>query len=393
MRRLAILSLLCAWTTGAAVNAPVVSLPFDLVRRHIMLPVVVGADTRLNFMLDTGDKYAVIDRDRARELRLPLGGKVHVKGSAAMSEGAMVQSTRYRIPGLHGFSQPVVLTFPLTSLEKRLGARLDGIIGADFIREYVVEIDYAARVLRLHDRGFEYQGGGEAIPLRFNSGGHPIFESVVKTVQGDVIAGELVLDLGAGHAVMLRTPVVDRYKLTSGNAKTIPLLGGAGVGGSSKGRLGRVASVRVGRVELKNPIAVFAQDSQGDHSNTDTIGSVGQELMSRFRIFLDYRRNRMILEPVASFDAPFDRAVNGLVVDAEGADLRTFRISEVTPDTPAERSGAKPGDFLTSLDGKPAIELTLTQIYDALERRGTHKLGVKRGSEAFQLTLVQAPAI
>jgi hypothetical protein len=344
-------------------------------------------------MLDTGDKYAVIDRDRARELQLPLGGEIHVKGTSAMSMGSLIQNTTYRIPGVDGFSQPIVLTFPLTSLDKRLGVHLDGIIGADFIREYVVEIDYAARVLRLHDRRFEYHGSGEVIPLHFNHSGHPIFESVVTTAQGESIKGELVLDLGAGHAVMLRTPVVARYRMITGGAKTIELLGAAGAGGPSKARLGRVASVRIGRFELKDPISVFAQDSQGEHATTDTIGSVGYELMSRFRIFLDYGRNRMILEPVRNFDAPFDRAVNGLLVDAEGADLKTFRIGGVTPNTPAERSGAKAGDILTSLDGKTASELTLSRIYDVLERPGTHQLRVRRSAEVLDLTIVQTAGI
>jgi hypothetical protein len=387
------ITLLCS--LSATADAPrVITVPFELVRRHIMLPVLAGNGTRLTFMFDTGDRYAIIDRERARELNLQLGGQVHVQGSSAMLMGAFVKNATYRIVGVDGFEQPIVLTIPLASLEKRLGAKFDGILGADFIRQYVVEVDYAARALRLHDRNtFDYRGDGQVIPLRFNSSGHPIFDGEVTPVGGAPIRGELVLDLGSSSQLTIRTPVVQRYKLTSGATKTLPLIGGAGAGGDSKGRIGRVASVRIGRFTLNRPLAVFSEDTQGDHAVSETLGSVGQELMARFRIFLDYSRNRMILEPVKSFDAPFDRAFNGVIVDAMGDDFRTFRIRDVTPGSAAERSGAKSGDLVDSLDGTPASKLTLTQITEILERVGKHRMRVRRGQETVDLTLDQQAEI
>ena len=58
-----------------------VTIPFELVNRHVMLKVKVNNSRPLWFVLDTGDKYAIIDLDRARELGLNLQGQVKVGGA------------------------------------------------------------------------------------------------------------------------------------------------------------------------------------------------------------------------------------------------------------------------------------------------------------------------
>ena len=130
-----------------------VALPFELVNRHVMLPVSVNGGAPLSFIFDTGDRVAILDLDRARTLGLTLGREVRIGGvGSSPAAGNMLGGTTFTIPGLPRFSQPVVLALPLARLAPRLGHDLDGILGADFIKEFVVEIDYAARVLRLHDR-------------------------------------------------------------------------------------------------------------------------------------------------------------------------------------------------------------------------------------------------
>jgi hypothetical protein len=363
------------------------TIPFEIVNRHIMFNVMVGQKP-LHFMFDTGDRYAIIDSERAKELDLPLSGSVPVIGNGGSISGSMVKKTSYWIEGVDGFSQPIVLAIPLASMESRLGASFDGIIGSEFISQFVVEIDYAKQLMRLHDRDtFKYEGPGESIPIRMNHSGHPILAAEVTPVGGKPIQGEYVLDLGAAHAVMLRTPVVKRLQLLAdSNLKTIALVGGAGAGGSTKGRIGRVDSVRIGRFVLKRPLAVFAQDEAGEHTSDETLGSFGEEVASRFRIFLDYPHDRIILEPLPKYDAPFTRALSGVAIDAADP-FKTFRVSGVAPDSPASRAGLKIGDVVNEIDHRAVSDLTLTKIVDTLGHAGTHQLLLTRGAETIRTTL------
>jgi hypothetical protein len=96
---------------------------------------------------------------------MPVEGNSGTVMTAAFLEGAS-----FSIPGLKGFSQPLTLVLPVKDLSARLGHDFDGIIGADFISQFVVEVDYQARVLRLHDRDkFKYTGIGEIVPIHLDS--------------------------------------------------------------------------------------------------------------------------------------------------------------------------------------------------------------------------------
>jgi len=55
-----------------ATSGSSVALPFELANKHIVLKVRVNNSRPLSFVLDTGDKFAIIDLERARELKLDL---------------------------------------------------------------------------------------------------------------------------------------------------------------------------------------------------------------------------------------------------------------------------------------------------------------------------------
>src|SRR4029077_6568931 len=119
--------------------------------------------------------------ERARELRLNLSGSLSVGGAGAERvAGAYVKEACLPIPAFPGFSQPVNMALPLSALSARLGQDFDGIIGSEFIKHFVVEIDYQANVLKLHNQTkFVYTGQGQSIPIQLVNG-HPILNAEVR---------------------------------------------------------------------------------------------------------------------------------------------------------------------------------------------------------------------
>src|SRR3982751_3338529 len=127
-----------------------VEIPFELVSKHIFLKIKVGDSRPLNFVFDTGDQVAIINLPRAQELGLKLEGELKVGGAGPNTlSGAYVKDTSFSIPGLDAFSQPVRIALPLGAMAPQLGQDFDGILGAEFIRQFVVEIDYQKSVMRL----------------------------------------------------------------------------------------------------------------------------------------------------------------------------------------------------------------------------------------------------
>src|ERR1700682_1334230 len=140
-------------TPKPAASVSGVTIPFELVNKHVVIQVKVNNSRPLSFILDTGDKFAIIDLERAKELGLSLQGELRVAGAGSESPtGAFVRNSTFTIPGLGGFSQPVNIALPVRNLAPRMGQDFDGILGSEFIKEFVVELDYQARVLKLHDK-------------------------------------------------------------------------------------------------------------------------------------------------------------------------------------------------------------------------------------------------
>ena len=91
-----------------------VTIPFELVTRHIMVKVKVNNSRPLSFVLDTGDKVGVIDAEVAKQLGLTLQGQIRVGGAGAETLSAsMVKDGNWTLPGLERFSQPLTLALPL----------------------------------------------------------------------------------------------------------------------------------------------------------------------------------------------------------------------------------------------------------------------------------------
>ena len=376
-------------TTPKASTASVpISIPFELITRHIIIPVRINNSRPLSFVLDTGDKYGIVNTETAKSLGLNLQGQTKVGGAGSeMLDGSFVQGANWTLPGLEGFSQPVMLAIPLGKLATRFGHDFDGIVGSDFIKQFVVEVDYERRVIRLHNKdSFSYSGSGQSLAMELDRQGHPTIEAEVTPLGGQPIKHKFVLDIGAGGALALHSPFVTEHNLLRPDLKTIRAIGAGGAGGKTTGRVGRVAELKIGKFRIAAPLTLFSQDKSGAFAGTALAGNIGQQVASKFKLFLDYDHRRIILEPAASFSEPFDRAFGGIALSAEDQNYTTFRILEVLENSPASEIGLQENDIITKVDDRPASTLTLTKLGELFERPVAYKLTIRRGEQTLQLT-------
>ena len=163
---------LAAAQTGSIVAvqpASATTIPFEVASRHIVVQVKVNNSRPLSFVLDTGANRAIVRLDTAKELGLTLQGEVRTGGAGSgAAAGQLVKGANWSLVGLDRFSQPIAFTLPMPFLSAGLGRKIDGIIGGEFIKQFVLELDYQARSIRLHDRQtFRY--GARARRFRLNS--------------------------------------------------------------------------------------------------------------------------------------------------------------------------------------------------------------------------------
>jgi hypothetical protein len=369
-------------------SGPIV-IPFELATRHILVKVTVNRSRPLTFILDTGAGSAIMRLDVAKELGLRLEGDVNIGGAGEGSQsGKLVRGATWSLVGLDGFSQPVTMALPFTEAQAAMGRDIDGIVGGEFIRQFVVEIDYQARQMTLHrPASFEYKGDGQAIPLRFDVNRYPVLTATVTAPGRQPLNRLFLFDIGSSGALILHSPFVAEQDLLSTQTRTIQSIGGSGAGGRTNGDLGRVTSLQIGRFVLENPITMFSRDRAGAFANPNLAGNIGAQIAMRFHLYLDYGRRQMIVEPSRGFADPFDRAFSGLAIRTTPPAYTTFKIIDVLRDSPASEAGVQPGDIITAIDGRPAKDLTMTTLSEMLEKAETYVITLRRGDREVEVRL------
>ncbi len=116
----------------------------------------------LHFLLDSGASASVVDLSTARRLGLELGPKVSVTAVATALTGhwpvkLSAKASQLELPG-------EFLALDLGKLSGACSRSVDGLIGADFFRDRVVEIDYLAQKLRVLAAA-PSDAGTNAVPL------------------------------------------------------------------------------------------------------------------------------------------------------------------------------------------------------------------------------------
>jgi Aspartyl protease/PDZ domain len=366
-------------------------LPFESYHGLIFLTARVNGSEPLSFLFDTGASLTVINEPRAVALGMTLRDNRRITGgdggegtmNFAFAKGVAIDLGDARFAP----DQVGVTSFALT--EKFLGHPMDGVLGVDFISRYVVEIDYAGKTLTLYEPKAYHAGRadatGETLPLRMING-YPCVSARLKLPGREALDLVFGIDTGGGGSSMgLNSPLVTRRKLIESMPKVVPGFA-AGVSGESPLVDGRAESLTLGRVAILNPTVGFSRATKGAYSWADFDGFLGSEIWRRFRVTLDYSRKQMRLEPNDSLRDPFESDMSGLILVADGADFKTFRISQVRSDSPAAAAGLREGDVLLAIDDQPVSMFTLFQLKQIFKQDGREVLLlVRRGEEQLQV--------
>jgi C-terminal processing protease CtpA/Prc len=111
---------------------------------------------------------------------------------------------------------------------------------------------------------------------------------------------------------------------------------------------------------------------------------IAADFLRRFRVFLDYGRGRMILEPNRGYGEPSAFDASGLRVHRIPNAPDAFRIYEVMPGTPAADAGLHASDLLIALDDTPVQRMSPGMVQEALTRDGREcSLLIQRADEVF----------
>jgi hypothetical protein len=343
----------------------VARLPFEYSARHVWLRAAVNGGPPADFLYDTGASLTVIDSAYAHSIGLATEGRLQGEGAAASGSGsfARVGTLRVASPDSDGveLEKLKVAVLDLNAmLAPYFWRDVAGVIGFDFIVRFVNEIDYDARTLVLRDpAGFQYQGHGAAIPMTI--AGHV---PVVKLTLDGEFDGDFRVDVGSGSTVDLHGPFVHRNGLDLSLPAGIDVVSG-GFGGTFQSRVTRAKSLAIGSYTWNKPLVSLSGAETGAFASEDYAGNVGNQILERFKVTLDYERRTLHLEPGAAFKKPDMFSLSGLQLSkVEGV----VRVAQVVAGSPAAKAKIRAGDEVVEIAGRPATDYSAEGVAQVLER-------------------------
>lgn len=283
-------------------------IPLDIDNNIIRMQVRVNNSKPLKFIFDTGASASAISSQRAAELGLKAQGQFHGNATGGRIQGSVTKGVSLNVQGA-SISNLLIVSFPFNTPP---GFEFDGIIGCDFINQFVVEIDYQNRLMNLYDpRTYAYSGTGEVVPLILAAGKTPLVSTKLILEGRAPVEAMLEVDTGADGTFVINSPLVKRQKLAEAILKT-GQSNNNGAGGEQTLLVGRVKAVQLGRLVFDNPPVGLSQDTGGAGASEENDGVVGGEIFRRFKVILDYSRKRMMLEPNKSFNEPYNVEMDGM---------------------------------------------------------------------------------
>ena len=355
------------------------NIPFELYMNLVFLQVRVNDSKTLWFNLDTGLQTTIFDSSQAEGLGLKLEDRTSVNVPGGTIELASANGVSFSLPGVEMINQRV-RTLPLSVFTPVLGRPIHGTLGHDLFNRFVVEIDYAKRMISLYEpKDYKYSGAGEIIPVTIEND-QPFMQAKMIQPGRAPIKAKLKIDTGSTDALGLNGSFVQAAKLVSPTQKVVPQPGVA-LGGITENYVTRVSGLRIGNLFIKSPVTGYSKDlTRGGDA-----GTIGGEIFRRFKVIFDYSRGRMILETNAQFNEPYKYDASGLFLSAEGANFDSVKVLRVTEHTPAAMAGLREGDAILKIDNKHANAFSLEQVRHMLMQQGrTYRLAIERNGRVIE---------
>ncbi len=388
-------------------------LRFELANNLIIIPVVVNG-VELSFILDTGVGSTIIfSVDNKSSLELKNASKIYLRGLGDNEPVEAIKSinNEVRIGKATSRNHKIYLVLDESiNFSPRMGFPVHGIIGYDLFKDFILEINYSKRVIKMNNpETYVYKKCEKCYNTKINfrnSRKRPFITAKYKSDKG-LIDVNLLLDSGSGSSLWLFENKENGIHV--GNNSFRDFLG-KGFNGDIYGRKTKIEELRLGDFMMKEVKASFPDSIyiQGI-SQSNRQGSLGGSVLRRFNLVVDYPGEKISFRKNGYFDKPFNYNMSGLTIQHTGftaikgykenntihlglnevvtkktlelsndfALLPTYEISDVRTNSPAHLAGLQKGDVVLEVNGKKTFNYKLSDLNELFYFQEGKKIIIK----------------
>lgn len=306
----------------------------------------------LNFILDTGSGGISLDSTTVAYFNVkPEPSNRTIRGIAGIRNVSFLNNRKLHFPGLTIDS----LNFHISDysiLTAVYGERIDGIIGYSVFSRYIVNVNYDSSRIEFRTRGaIKYPRGGHLLKPTIN------FLPVQTARAKDAVAVDtrFLIDMGAGLNVLFNRDFIRDSNLLRKNRK-LYVKEAEGLGGKVDMHLTVIKEFKLGPYKFRNvPVNVF-DDEYNVTAYPHLGGLIGNDLLRRFNVTINYEQKEIHLLPNSHFFDQFDYAYSGIELYMIGS---VIVVGDVATGSPAEKAGLQENDVVVSINKNFIQNLTL----------------------------------
>ena len=383
-------------------NVDKVVIPFKFINNLIFIPIKVNG-IELNFLLDSGVQETILfSMEDKKEVSFFNVEKITLRGlgSEESVEGLKSGNNTLEVKGLKYTNHLLYIVLDQSfNLSYHIGIPVNGIIGYNFFKSNLVEINYERKRITVYrDKQKirkKIENKFQHVPITIERSKPYITGSLV--LNAVEIPVKLLIDIGNSDALWLFQNDSKMIKVPEKNFEDYL---GKGFSGDVEGRRALIKKFTMSKFEFYNPIIAFPDTISIRHVTMvkDRSGSVGSEILKRFTVVFDYSNQKIFLKKNGSFYTPFSYNKSGIELQHHGlqwvqetvrletipivkSDDLSFKKSEngnnfkykfvlkpiyiianVRKNSPAALSGLQKGDIVVNINNEPAYQYTLEKI-------------------------------
>ena len=343
-----------------------IEVPFEALSGHLFVQVMLDGHGPFRMLFDAGGAN-VLTATTAAAL---LGA------DRAMPKTLMVASTAINGVDLGGQRYTIADIDPFLRRVEGLDD-IAGVLGLEWVVRMPIRIDYARSRITFYDPA-QFKGGSGTKVAVAKRGRLPQVAGAV-----DGVPGIFEIDTGSRGSLTLTPSFVAKNDLEKKLAPKNVAITGAGLAGPVRASLARAKSLKLGAVEVPNPIVALPK-VEGESAKTEVAGNVGFALMRQFAITYDLANDALYFERYLNFGSPdiADRGGAWLERADEG-----FKVVDVVAGGPAATAGLKAGDIIVEVNGYPSAELLLPAVRELLRAPPGARVKLKK-ADGNEVTLV-----
>lgn len=282
-------------------------------------------------------------------------------------------------------------TVPILSLKTILGDYADGIIGSNYFSNIALEINYQKNYIKIHDN-IDILLFLQYTKIQCENIKNKLYVPLSFKINDNItISGKFILDLGYGESVTLTRPIALKYELNKNiKDKVRYFTKYGGIGGESESYSFIAKSIDIGGYKLKHFEAEYGTDESGALSSTKYAGLIGNEILERFDLIIDFKTSCLYIKPNSKFADIFKFSQLGFSFVDRSKTLGALIVTGFYENSQAEKSGLQIDDKITEINDIPIKDMDYHKQIDFINKTERLLLKVKRPTEQLIIEILQS---